>query len=126
MTIAASTVLITGANRGIGEALVEEALKRGATRVYAASRQPITHPNERVTAVRLDVTDTDQIHRVAGQVPSLDVLVNNAGIALYDDLSDRAALEQHLAVNLFGPYEVTRAFLPQLSESPARSSTTPR
>ena len=70
-----------------------------------------------MTAVRLDVTDTDQIHRVAGQVPSLDVLVNNAGIALYDDLSDRAALEQHLAVNLFGPYEVTRAFLPQLSES---------
>jgi short-subunit dehydrogenase len=50
-------------------------------------------------------------------VESLDILLNNAGIALYDDLSDRAALEQSLAVNLFGPYEVTRAFLPLLSES---------
>jgi NAD(P)-dependent dehydrogenase (short-subunit alcohol dehydrogenase family) len=117
MTIKASTVLITGANRGIGQALVEEALQRGAKRVYAASRQPVTHPDQRVTPVMFDVTDVNQIRGVAGQVPSLDVLVNNAGIALYDDLSDRAALEQHLAVNLFGPYEVTMAFLPQLSES---------
>jgi NAD(P)-dependent dehydrogenase (short-subunit alcohol dehydrogenase family) len=117
MTIEASTVLITGANRGIGQALVEEALQRGATRVYAASRQPITHPDPRVAPVRFDITDVNQIRAVADQIPSLDVLVNNAGLAFYDDLSDRAALEQHLAVNLFGPYEVTMAFLPQLSDS---------
>jgi len=117
MTIEAKTVLITGANRGIGQALVDEALRRGATRVYAASRQAITHRDERVSAVVLDVTDTDQIRSVAGQVQSLDLLVNNAGIAMYDNLSDRAVLEQHLAVNLFGPYEVIQAFLPQLTES---------
>jgi NAD(P)-dependent dehydrogenase (short-subunit alcohol dehydrogenase family) len=117
MTIEGTTVLITGANRGIGRALVEEALKRGAKRVYAGSRQPITHPDERVTSVVLDVTDTDQIRRVANQVQSLDVLVNNAGIALYDNLSDRSILEHHLAVNLFGPYEVIQAFLPQLTQS---------
>jgi NAD(P)-dependent dehydrogenase (short-subunit alcohol dehydrogenase family) len=117
MTIEGKTVLITGANRGIGQALVDEALRRGAKRVYAGSRQPITHLDERVTPVVLDVTDTDQIRAVADQVQSLDVLVNNAGIAIYDNLSDRSVLEQHLAVNLFGPYEVIQAFLPQLTES---------
>ena len=68
MTIEGKTVLITGANRGIGQALVDEALRRGANRVYAGSRQPITHPDERVVPVVLDVTDTDQIRSVAGQV----------------------------------------------------------
>src|SRR6202140_5107029 len=78
MTIADRAVLVTGANRGIGRALVEEALRRGAT---------------------------------------LDILINNAGLALYDDLSDRAAIERPLAVNLFGTYGVTRAFLPSLTLS---------
>ena len=48
---------------------------------------------------------------------SLDILINNAGISLFDDLSDRAALERHLAVNLFGTYAVTQAFLPLLTRS---------
>lgn len=117
MTIEGKTVLITGSNRGIGQALVDEALRRGAKRVDAGSRQPITHPDERVTPVVLDVTDTDQVRSVADQVQSLDVLVNNAGIAIYDNLSDRSILEQHLAVNLFGPYEVIQAFLPQITKS---------
>jgi NAD(P)-dependent dehydrogenase (short-subunit alcohol dehydrogenase family) len=117
MTIADKTVLVTGANRGIGQALVEEALTRGATRVYAASRQPVTHPNARVTPLTLDVTDAAQIKKAVGDVESLDILINNAGLALYDDLSDRGALEQQLAVNLFGTYGVTQAFLPLLTRS---------
>jgi NAD(P)-dependent dehydrogenase (short-subunit alcohol dehydrogenase family) len=56
------------------------------------------------------VTDAAQIQGAVEQVESLDVLVNNAGIALYDDLSDRATLERHLAVNLFGTWGVTQAF----------------
>jgi NAD(P)-dependent dehydrogenase (short-subunit alcohol dehydrogenase family) len=117
MTIADKTVLVTGANRGIGQALVTEALARGAKRVYAAARLPLAHPDGRVIPLILDVTDVAQIQAAADQVDSLDVLINNAGIALFDDLSDRAVLEQHLAVNLFGPYNVIQAFLPLLTRS---------
>jgi len=117
MTIADKTVLVTGANRGIGQALAEEALRRGAKRVYAGTRQPLAHPDGRVTPLTLDVTSAAQIQAAAGQVESLDILINNAGVFLDDDLSDRAALEQHLAVNLFGTYGVTQAFLPLLARS---------
>jgi NAD(P)-dependent dehydrogenase (short-subunit alcohol dehydrogenase family) len=116
-TIANRSVLVTGANRGIGRALVEEALRRGAKRVYAGTRQPLAHPDPRVTPLTLDVTNAGQIQAAVESVESLDIVINNAGLALYVDLSDRAALEQSLAVNLFGPYDVTQAFLPLLSES---------
>jgi len=115
--IAGKSVLVTGANRGIGQALVEEALRRGATRVYAGTRRTGSHPDRRVTPVALDVTDAAQIRAAAQRVESLDVLINNAGVALYDDLTDPAVLEQHLRVNLFGPYAVTQAFLPLLTRS---------
>jgi NAD(P)-dependent dehydrogenase (short-subunit alcohol dehydrogenase family) len=117
MTIADKAVLVTGGNRGIGRALVEEALTRGAKRVYAAARQPITHPDGRVTPLTVDVTNAAQIRRAVDDVESLDILINNAGLALYDDLSDPSALEQQLAVNLFGTYGVTQAFLPLLTRS---------
>jgi len=117
MTVADKTVLVTGANRGIGAALVEEALNRGAKRVYAGARQPLTHGDGRVTPLTLDVTNAAQIQRAVDEVDSLDILINNAGVALYDDLSDRAVLERHLAVNLFGAYGVTQAFLPLLTGS---------
>lgn len=115
--IAGSTVLVTGGNRGIGRSLVEEALERGAERVYVGTREPLTHRDRRVTPVTLDVTEADQLRRAAAEVGSLDVLVNNAGIALYDRLDDRSVLERHLAVNLFGLYDVTGAFLPLLLRS---------
>jgi len=117
MTIADKTVLVTGANRGIGQALVAEVLRRGAKRVYAGTRQPLDHPDERVTPLALDVTDRAQIQAAADQIESLDLLINNAGIALYDDLTDRAALERSLAVNFFGMYDVTQAVLPLLTRS---------
>jgi NAD(P)-dependent dehydrogenase (short-subunit alcohol dehydrogenase family) len=117
MTIAGKTVLVTGASRGIGQALVEEALARGAARVYAGTRQPLEHPDARVTPLILDITSPEQIQDAADQVESLDILVNNAGVFLYDDLSDRAALERHLAVNFYGTYDVIQAFLPALTRS---------
>jgi len=117
MSIADKTILVTGANRGIGQALVAEALSRGAKRVYAGTRQPLDHPDERVTPLALDVTDRAQIQAAAGRIESLDLLINNAGVALYDDLTDRAAVERSLAVNFFGMYDVTQAVLPLLTRS---------
>jgi NAD(P)-dependent dehydrogenase (short-subunit alcohol dehydrogenase family) len=117
MNIAQKTVLITGANRGIGRALVQEALRRGAKRVYAGTRGTLDIADERVTPVTLDVASAEQIQRAVNEVDSLDILINNAGIALYDDLSKSDAVEQSLAVNFFGPFNVTRAFLPLLKRS---------
>jgi NAD(P)-dependent dehydrogenase (short-subunit alcohol dehydrogenase family) len=116
-TVTGKTVLITGANRGMGLALLEEALRRGAGRVYAGTRGPFAHPDGRVAPLLIDVTDQAQTQQAARQVPTLDILVNNAGVALYDDLSDRTALERHLAVNLYGVHDVSQAFLPQLTRS---------
>jgi NAD(P)-dependent dehydrogenase (short-subunit alcohol dehydrogenase family) len=117
MTLEDRAVLVTGANRGIGQALVEEALRRGARRVYAGTRQPLVHADERVRALTLDVTSAEQTQAAVECVESLDILINNAGVAFFDDLSDRVALEQQLAVNLFGTYGVTQAFLPLLTRS---------
>jgi len=117
MNVENKTVLITGANRGIGKALVEEALWRGAKRVYAGTRQPLVHSDRRVLPLALDVTDAAQIREAVKKIESLDILINNAGVSPFDDLSDRRVLEQQLAVNLFGPYDVTKAFLPLLTRS---------
>jgi NAD(P)-dependent dehydrogenase (short-subunit alcohol dehydrogenase family) len=117
MNIRNKTVLITGANRGIGRALVDEALRRGAKRVYAGTRGAFEIADERVTPLTLDVTSGSQIQQAVGEIDILDVLINNAGIALYDDLRNLDVVEQHLAVNFLGPLKVTNAFLPLLKRS---------
>jgi NAD(P)-dependent dehydrogenase (short-subunit alcohol dehydrogenase family) len=117
MRLEGKAVLVTGANRGIGRALVDEALERGVRRVYAGTRRALALADGRVTSLIMDVTDEAQIMAAVAKVDSLDVLINNAGICLFDDLSDRAALERHLAVNLFGTHAVTQAFLPLLTRS---------
>src|SRR6267154_3911782 len=117
MSITNKTVLITGASRGIGRALVNEALRRGAKRVYAGTRGALQDADERVPPLRLDVTNASQIQRAVDEVKSLDVLINNAGVAIYDDLSNPDVIEQHLAVNFLGLLRVTQAFLPLLRRS---------
>src|SRR5690348_8810134 len=109
MDIMNKTVLITGANRGIGRALVEAALRGGAKKVYAATRGAFQHPDKRVTALALDVTNPAQIRRAAETIDSLDVLVNNAGVAIYDDLSDPDVIQQHFDVNVLGIARMTHA-----------------
>jgi NAD(P)-dependent dehydrogenase (short-subunit alcohol dehydrogenase family) len=144
MDIANKTVLITGANRGIGQAVVAEALRRGAKRIYAGTRgspltadprvtpptadprvtPPTVDPrvtpptvDPRVTPLLLDVTNATQVQQAAARIDHLDVLVNNAGIALSDDLGNLDVIQQHLEVNLFGLLRVTNAFLPLLRRS---------
>ena len=121
--------LITGANRGIG---LETARQLGqnditvivaARSLKAAEETAKTLQGEGIDAfpVQLDVTKEDDRKAaakvIAGKYGKLDILINNAGIALYDDLSDRAVLERHLAVNLFGTYGMIQAFLPPLIAS---------
>jgi NAD(P)-dependent dehydrogenase (short-subunit alcohol dehydrogenase family) len=115
--VANKTVLITGANRGIGRALVDEALRRGAKRVFAGTRVPLGISDDRVTPLPLDVTNAAQIQQAVEAVDGLDILMNNAGVAIYDDLSNLDVLEQHFKVNFVGMLRVTRAFVPLLKRS---------
>src|SRR5262245_496948 len=115
--VANKTVLITGANRGIGRALVNEALERGAKTVFAATRSPLDIGDDRITALTLDVTNVSQIQRAVEAVDALDILINNAGVAIYDDLSNLDVIEQHLDVNFLGMLRVTHAFVPLLKRS---------
>ncbi len=117
MNIANKTVLITGASRGIGRALVEEALRRGARQVHAGARGPLQHPDPRVKPVQLDVTRGSDIQRAAAAIGELDLLVNNAGIALVEDFSDLDVIWQHMDVNALGMARVTQSFLPLLRRS---------
>ena len=117
MNIENKAILITGANRGIGRALVDEALRRGVKKVYAGTRSALKISDKRVTSVSLDVTDARQVQQAVEQLDSLDVLINNAGIAMYDDLTNFEVIEKHLAVNFLGLLRVTHAFLPALRRS---------
>src|SRR5260370_38967979 len=111
MSLKDKNVVVTGGSRGIGKALVEEALRRGAKRVYAGTRQPLAHSDGRVTPLTLDVTNAAQIERAVERVESLDILINNAGVGLYDDLRERPARGQHLPANPLCPYVVRQRFL---------------
>ena len=100
MQIAEKTVLITGANRGVGEALVKEALNRGAKRVFAGTRGALPNTDPRVTALTLDVTNASHIQRAVDQVADLDLLINNAGIGISDDLTDQRGNCEHSVSDL--------------------------
>ncbi|MCQ4118705.1 SDR family oxidoreductase [Rhodococcus tibetensis] len=114
-TIQDRTVLVTGSNRGLGRALVTEALARGARTVYAAARDASTiadHP--RVVPVTMDVTDPESIYAAAEYVGDLGVLINNAGVFLGESplTGDLGKMRRELETNLFGPLNVTRTFAP--------------
>ena len=113
-----ATVLITGANRGIGLAFAKAALARGARKVYAGARDPKSVTLPGVTPIRLDVNSPDEIAaavRVAGDVT---VVINNAGIAQFGDLlaqDAEACLRQQLETNVIGVLRVSQAFAPVLA-----------
>jgi NAD(P)-dependent dehydrogenase (short-subunit alcohol dehydrogenase family) len=118
MIIDGKIILLAGANRDLGSALVQVALDRGAARVYAAQRQVYADVSndDRIVPIRLDLTGPAQIRQAVGSIDRLDVLMNTARISAYQDLSRPLALEQVLAVNLTGTLGVTGAVLPRLSE----------
>ncbi|MEV0902549.1 SDR family NAD(P)-dependent oxidoreductase [Actinoplanes sp. NPDC049802] len=117
MEINAGTALVTGANRGLGRALVDALLERGADRVYAAARDPRTvRAHDRITAVALDVTDRASIDKLAATASDVGLLINNAGAAAFAPAldADPDGVSREFAVNFTGLYDMIRAFTPAL------------
>jgi len=118
MKIANTTALVTGANRGIGKALVEALLAGGATKVYATARNAaqLRFNDDRVVPLTLDVTDSASSAALTGAAPDVDLLINNAGALHFTSITegDLGEIEHDLNVNYFGVIRVTRALLPAL------------
>jgi len=120
MQLTDATVLVTGANRGLGRAFAQAALRRGARKVYAAARDPATIDLPGTVPIRLDVTDADQVATAAALCGDVDVVVNNAGIARPGTLlaaNGETELRAHLETNLFGILRMTRGFAPVLARN---------
>jgi len=116
MKIDGSIVLVTGANRGLGAALTEALLERGAAKVYAAVRQPETITDPRLVPIRLDLTDPVTIREAARVAPDVTLVINNAGISTRTQiLDDEEGLRLELEVNYLGPVSVARSFAPVLA-----------
>lgn len=113
------TVLVTGANRGMGAQYVTQLLERGVAKVYAAARNPesVTVADERVVPLALDVTDAASVAAAAETAGDVTVLVNNAGIVRGASVldADQAGLRAELETNLFGPLALTAAFADRLA-----------
>jgi NAD(P)-dependent dehydrogenase (short-subunit alcohol dehydrogenase family) len=118
MKLANATVLITGANRGLGLAFAREALARGARKVYAAARDPASVGLPGVVPITLDVTNADDIRAAARDCGDVTLLINNAGIAVPGGFFADASVEsarRHFDTNVFGPLRLTQAFAPVLA-----------
>lgn len=119
-------VLVTGASRGIGRAIVRELLSRGVQRVYAGVRDPHTiaelvgTSGGQVVPVRLDVTSQSDVEAAAQAARGVDLLINNAGVLDFGSVLEapESAFARNLDVNFYGLLRVTRAFAPLLASKP--------
>lgn len=113
MQIKNSVVLVTGANRGIGAAFVDELRARGAAKVYAGVRDPGAFPAiDGVLPLALDVTDDEQVAAAAADAGDVQIIINNAGVAHVGSLigGDPAVIRREFETNVFGMLRVASAF----------------
>ncbi|WP_336723643.1 SDR family oxidoreductase [Cellulosimicrobium cellulans] len=109
-----ASVLVTGANGGLGQQFVLQALERGAARVYAAARRTRDWDDERVVPLEMDVTDARSVDSAADAAPDVSILVNNAGILRRGSLltAPMQDVREQMETNFFGALQVTRSFAP--------------
>lgn len=118
-SLAGQTVLVTGANRGMGREYIGQLLDRGVAKVYAAARDPrtIDSSDPRVIALGLDVTDASSIRAAAESAPDVGILINNAGLLRGTSVldPDTTGLRQELETNLFGPLAMASTFADRIA-----------
>jgi NAD(P)-dependent dehydrogenase (short-subunit alcohol dehydrogenase family) len=128
LEIAGRIALVTGANRGIGRALVEALLARGAAKVYAAARRIgsladlVAQAPDRIVPLQLDVTQAAHVRQAATKAADVDLLVNNAAIlghafAGFDDPVWLDAARQEYETNVVGALRISQAFAPVLARN---------
>jgi NAD(P)-dependent dehydrogenase (short-subunit alcohol dehydrogenase family) len=126
VTINGNVAFVTGANRGIGRAITEALLARGATKVYATARRPdsladlVELYEDRVVPLELDVTDASHVERAAARAGDAGILVNNAGVAVGGGLTDENIIDAaraEMEVNYFAPLRLLQRFAPALARN---------
>jgi len=114
-----AVVLVTGGQRGIGKAIVDDLLDRGVAKVYATARNPKPSDDPRVVPLPLEITDQASIDALVAAVPDVTVLINNAGVGspyTYLD-TPTEAVRAVFEANFFGPLNLTRALVPVIEHN---------
>jgi NAD(P)-dependent dehydrogenase (short-subunit alcohol dehydrogenase family) len=120
MKIAGCRAFVTGANRGLGKAYAEALLAAGAAKVYAGARNIATITDSRLTAIKLDVTSTEDIAAAVALCGDVDLLINNAGAMLMTSMlapGSDDAMRREMEVNVFGMQAMIRGFAPALARN---------
>lgn len=122
MNIENRTVFVSGANRGIGKAIVDELLKNGVKKIYAGARKVSSLPqwnDDRIVAVELDITNSEQVNKAAEMAQDVDMLINNAGVATFSSILGGSieGIKNDMDTNYYGTLNMVRAFVPTLEKT---------